>query len=421
MLDCGLLSAWAEPVANALTLEQALQIAIQNNPHLKAVRAELGIAEAAIKTANARINPSIMSDNGVAEKTYRLGVAQIIELGGKRRKRVSLASAQRDVAMSDINVQWLELRNSVRRAYAQAYNAQERQQNYEIILHATDEMLALAHQPETRGQFSDMDILQTEIASVNAQNDLQVSIQERVITRNQLNNLLNQPLGTSIPLAAPNLIPSLPLQPQRMAALRERIEQLPATVNAVDMGDVDDLLEDAYQNRPEIQRIQQQFQVIQKEMTLVKAQRIPDLQLTIGPDLVVEPGQRQFNVFVIGNMEVPVFNRQQGPIQEAVARRFQLEQEQLALRNQVAVDVTNAYTAFQMSLLRLKRYEKQLLPYSKEVLAKSLQVFKQGKTPILMPLQARQAYINTQFGYLQTLLDLQNAISDLEKALGMGL
>lgn len=97
-------------VIQIATLTQALDQAIKNNPQLSATRARLGVSEAQIMTANAWLNPAIVTDNGIAEKTYRVGIQEIFELGGKRDKRRALAQAQRDVVASEIDTAILDLK-----------------------------------------------------------------------------------------------------------------------------------------------------------------------------------------------------------------------------------------------------------------------------------------------------------------------
>ncbi len=50
------------------TLDTAIQTALQNNPKLQAARLKLDVSDAQVVTAGARLNPSLVSDNGLAEK-----------------------------------------------------------------------------------------------------------------------------------------------------------------------------------------------------------------------------------------------------------------------------------------------------------------------------------------------------------------
>ena len=52
---------------------------------------------------------------------------------------------------------------------------------------------------------------------------------------------------------------------------------------------------------------------------------------------------------------------------------------------------------------------------------KAQRAFQEGKSSILFPINAQQAYVKTRLGYLQSLRDYQQAITDLEQAIGGGL
>jgi cobalt-zinc-cadmium efflux system outer membrane protein len=418
----GLISlvAWADTVPT-LTLDEAVQTALHNNLQLKAARAQLNISEAAIQTAGARINPVFLGDNGIAEGTSRVGITQVFELGGKRNNRIALAKAQRDVAISQFNTRLLDIRSDVRRVYTQLYNAQERQLTYQNIMQVSQELVNIAKEREKAGDIAKLDVLQTEIVNVNAQNDLQTTAKELVLSRNRLNTLLKQPLKTTIVLAAPNTTPQF-LSPSPV----QHHPGGPVLQGTITNGeaDFDSLIQAAYQRRPELQQINRNLLVTQREITVAKANRIPNFALTAGPDIVyknLNNTVNQTSVFVTGTLEIPIFNRQQGPIKETLAKQVQYQQEAEALKTDIALEVTNAYTAYEMDQERTQRYEKTLLPYSIAIVDKSRKAFEEGKASILIPINAQQAYINTRLGYLQSLQDTQNDISDLERAIGAGL
>lgn len=415
--------SFAPAFAESLTLEQAIDLAIQNNPQLKAAKARLGVSDAEIKTAAARLNPVIVSDNGIAEDTYRAGIEQTFELGGKRRKRIAVAKAQLTVVQSEIDQAWLELRANVRRAYTRLYLTQEQQKALEEILSGTEKLLAVSQKQEQAGDVSQLDVLQADISVVNAKNDLQTLVNQRVEARNHLNSLLNQPLDTSVALSPPTLFPKL-LETPALSPTKTSDGALQASVAKTDFS-LEKLIETALTHRPEMLQNERQITVAEKELSLAKINRIPNLSLTAGPDIVIpgggDEGGKAFGAFIIGTMELPVWNRQQGPIQKALAEQAQLQQEQIALKNKITLEVTNAYNAFYANQDRVMRYETELFPKAQTVAEKSRRSFEEGKSSILIPLLAQKAYTNTRLGYLQAMMDLQNAISDLERAVGTGL
>jgi cobalt-zinc-cadmium efflux system outer membrane protein len=408
----------AQAQVQMLTLDQAINLAILNNPSLQASQARVGVSAAQIMTAGARSNPLLISDNGLAELTYRLGVQQTFQLGGKREHRVLLARAQRDVVLAEISTTLLDLRMDVRRAYTRLYNAQQRQSTSEEILEANQRLLAVAQKRAKVGTIPDMDVMQPELAVVQAKNSTQVAFSEVIQARNSLNILLNQPLSTSLQLAAPTalakVVPTAPNNlPPEAVPLRGDVSLAQANLET--------LVQEALSRRPELQQNRLNLTVTQRQLDLARVNRIPDFILTAGPDFVTPPGGKTLSVFIMGSLELPVFNRQQGPIREAFARRSQLEKEQAALRNRITLDVANAFSSFTLNKERLTRYETDILPLAKMMVEKSQRSFEVGKTNILFPINAQQAYQQTRLDYLQAVQDYENAISDLERAVGTGL
>lgn len=413
-----LLCLFAFPVAYSepLTLQQALERATTSNPGLQATRARLGVTEAEIITAGARPNPSIVSDNGIAEKTYRLGIEQTFQLGGKRRKQVSLAQAQRDVLLAEINTAILDLRTDVRRAYTRLFNAQQRLQAAEEIVATNERLMTVAQKREKAGAIANLDVQQAKVALLRAKNDAQVAHGEVIQARTALNVLLGQSLATAWELTSPSLI----AQPQPPVG-DTTLEPVPLKGEvSLQQADLEALVQEALARRPELQQNLREITVTERQLDVARANRIPDITIAAGPDLVVED-ETELNAFVVASIPVPLFNRQQGPILEARARRTQLEAQQAALRNRIVSDVTNAYTGFTLNQERILRFETELLPTAQIVVNMSQRSFEVGKSNILVPLNAQQEYMQTRLDYLQALQDYQNAISDLERAVGTGL
>jgi cobalt-zinc-cadmium efflux system outer membrane protein len=377
-----------------LTLEQALTFANNNSPKAKAIKAQAASGNAAILTAEARLNPSLMSDNGVAENTYRLGVEQVFELGGKRQKRIAVAKAQQAVLLSTIQLQLLALRTQTRQAYAEAYTAKARQQALNSIVTNTQTLLRISQQREQAGDVALLDVLQTDIELANAQNELQSAIVAVQQAQTKLNALLNLPLNTTLNLTLPTTITTMP-----------SVEQLQLQ---------------ALEHRPEWQHLQQQLLVTERELALAKANRTPNLRLTGGFDKTTGEGGKQ-SVFAMGSLELPLLNRQQGPIAEALAKQTQLLAEQTALQQQLLLEVTAAHNAWHASQQRLELYETNLLPKVTTIMEKSRRSFEVGKAPIVTAIHAQQALANTQLGYLQVVQALQSAIGQVEEAIGTSL
>ncbi len=384
----------------SLTLEDAFQFAAKNNPQFKAKTVELNISKAQIKTAEARQNPAIVSDSGIAENTYRAGISYTVELGGKRGKRKRLAKTEFKAAEKTLNTEWLDFRGKIRQAYTQLYYAQQRLDILKQVQENSQRLLWVAEKREQVGDIPKMSVLQAEITDITTQNELEKARYQFHETHHQLAYLLNIKLDEHVQLAPPNNTPDFSTDP---------------TITPIDT-----LVEEALKNRPEIQSIQINQDITQHQLKLAKAERIPNLQLSAGPDIVTGEGGKT-SAFITAQMSIPLFNRQQGAIEAAQVRQEKVALELEALQNKVKTEVEHAYLAYSFHQKMLKRYETELLPKAEIVAQKSRRSFEVGKSPIWVPLNAQSAYMETQLNYLQVLTDYQQAIGMLERAMGTGL
>jgi cobalt-zinc-cadmium efflux system outer membrane protein len=346
------------------------------------------------------LNPVLMSDNGIAEKTYRLGIEQTIELGGKRHKRTKLAKINKEVTENEILTTLLDVKSNIRNSYIQLYKAQQELVASQEILDTTQKLSEIAQKREKAGDIAKLDVLQAEITMVKAKSDIQTS---KLNVNQSFNNLcanLGYDLDRSVILEKPVLYEEF---------------------NAIDKKDenfVNNLVEVAYKTRPEIKTLEKNIEAQEMSLKVAKANIVPNLTVAVGPDLVTENGSKT-SVFAMANMEIPLFNRQQGNIKEILAQKEVYEQELVAQKTKVNQEVRNAWTGIVNNAKSIEIYEKEIIPKAKDVLNKSNMSFKEGKSNILTSLNAQEAYINTKLGYIQVVTDYENSLSNLERALGI--
>jgi cobalt-zinc-cadmium efflux system outer membrane protein len=387
--------------AETISLSATMETGIINNPTLKATRAKLGISDAQILQANLLLNPVLMSDNGVAEKTYRLGIEQTIELGGKRHKRTKLAKINKEITETEILTTLLDTRSNIRSSYIQLYKAQQELILSQEILDITQKLSEIANKREQAGDIAKLDVLQAEITMVKAKSDIQTS----KLNVNQGFNNLAANIGSDI---------------SRTSILEKPVlyEEF-NTINNKDDEFVNKLIDIAYSSRPEIKTLEKNIEAQEMCLRIAKANIVPNLTVAVGPDLVKESGTN-LNVFAMANMEVPLFNRQQGTIKEIVAQKEVYEQELVAQKTRINQEIKNAWAGIVNNAESIKIYENEIIPKAQDVLNKSNLSFKEGKSNILTSLNAQEAYINTKRGYIQVMADYENSLSDLERALGVG-
>jgi outer membrane protein, heavy metal efflux system len=381
-----------------LTLPQAIALALANNPQWQANQKKLAISQANQQIANARLNPHLVSDNGLAEKTYRLGLQQTIELGGKRAKRLALATTQTQSLQQAIATEALTLTWQVKQAYALLTLNQQRLQATATLLKTAQQLVAITQRQEQAGDVAPLDVLQAQMAYLTHQNQYHETQTQEQQALLQLNALLHQPLTTHWQLAEVNLTTPLTTTP------------------------IETLMTQALAQRPDYHQSQLAETEAQQALKLAQAERIPNVTLTAGPDLVTQVGEtgrsKQLSAFVMGSVELPLFNQQQGAIAQAQAKRQQAIAQQQAIKAQVALQLASAQTSLAHHLEHLTSYKTHLLPQAQVILTKSQRSFEVGKAPIMVPLNAQQTLATIQLGYFNTLSEAHKALADLEQALG---
>lgn len=390
------------------SLGQVMRAVESNHPRIRAERARRGVIEADVLTARWSMpNPTLMTDSGTAEYTYRVGVTQRIEIGGQRRRRVALAVTQHAVLEADLRVLAASLRADARRTYMDAFFAQEREKMLIELIGSIDELLRIAD--ARPGDIPKADVLEVRIIRLKARQALENSKFEHLQADIRLNNMLGNDAAVELELASPARD-----RPPPWLDLKNddwRTEFL-AAYKA--------LLAEALVHRPELSRVLREREVLAQEERLRRSQRVPDLLVSVGPDFVPEPDYSVVHpgVFAMLSFEVPLFNRQQGPLASVKARRVQLGLEDDALRTDIAREVADAVAlaCFQQSQFRL--FERELVPAADAVYKDALASFMVNQTPFLVVVRAQESRVLTRLEYLRSLAAYHGGLANVEQALG---
>ncbi len=399
LLFCGE-TAWSRQI----TLDEAITSSIANNPQIQSERAKVGISDAQIKTAGLWTNPRMVLDASIADKSYKGGIEQTIQLGGKIKKKVNIAKQQKEVTLQEIATAIIDLRANVRTAYIQLYSAQERLNTEYEILKISKSMSDIARKKEIAGDIAKLDVLQTEILEVNTQSDIEALKLEKSRAINNLNFYLGEILPEDIELVKPEI----------------NSDYGKSEIDDKNVQEI--LIKEAKENRPELKRIMKLLEQNEQIQKLARATAVPDLTLAVGPNIMIENVDSgdviHVSVYSTLSMDLPIFNHGQTVLKEAKAERVKLEKDLKAEENRVELEVKNAYSSVVRTSAMLKIYENQLLPKTKDVLQKSEMSFKEGKSDILMLLTSQNSYEKARNGYIDAITNYQTSLSDLERALG---
>ena len=382
-------SPWPPTTWDLQTLSLA---ALYFNPALDSARARVTGTEAALVTAGARPNPTLSIAPGVPTPyLLTLDFAVPIETAGKRGYRIEVARTLDQAARLDLaDSAWIVC-SGVRLALL----------NYLLA----SQSLELSRSEEQVRQHQ-VNILE-QIFSAGEIPRVDVDLARIELSRTQLaiSTTEGQVAESKAALAAAVGIP--------VAGLREAQFSWPAmdTPPSAESFSREEVQRNAVLNRLDVRRSLAQYAAAEAGLQLEIAKQYPDIN--IGPGYTYE---ETHSFFTVGfSTTVPLFNRNQGPIAEAEARRKEAAAAFLERQAQVIARSERALAVYTAALKELAEVE-------------SLRTFQQSQVPITQ--QAIDAGANTRLTFdaveiqssgfdrarLDALARAQRALGDLEDA-----
>jgi cobalt-zinc-cadmium efflux system outer membrane protein len=375
-----------------LTLDAAFARALEANPTIAAARMRRAVDLAGIDVARERPNPEahVEFERETPKEAYGMGIP--IELGGKRGKRIAVGEATLHTGEAELGQTTIEVRNAVRRAYFTRVIAEARLAQLNALRDIATRARDAAQARFTAGSAPRLEVLQAELALAQVDNDGVTAKAAADGARVQLNALLAFPLDAAPALATAAEAPGALVSPADAATRAQASSAEIAVLN---------------------RRIDEQ----RAKLALAQANRVPD----ITPDgTVTRNAEPEFNVGwrAAVAMTVPIVTSHRAGVRLEEAALAQLTGERAAALARITGDAVSAATVADAQRQQYLRYRDQILPQATEVERMAEDSYKLGQTGIAAFLQALQATRDARLRALQAALDFQNALADLERAIG---
>ncbi|AQT12040.1 TolC family protein [Pseudomonas protegens] len=376
-----------------LSLDSALARAFANNPELAAARWEIDIAQGARQQAGLIPNPVLSVD---AEDTRRdsrttsVKLSQALELGGKRGARIDVASRGQELAALELERRRNQLRADVLDAYYTALRAQERTQLAGRSLALAERGVAVAQGRVNAGKASPVEATRAQVQLAEVRLELNRGQMEQDNAYRRL---------AMVTGAATSDFAGVQEQPQALAALpapAQLLGRLPETTEL---------------------RLAEQ-EVVQREASLglEKAQRIPDLDVSVGSQYDASARER---VNLVGlSMPLPLFNRNQGNVLSAARRADQARDLRNATELRLRTETRQALEQWNTARGEVQSFNQTILPAAQRAVDSATQGFEMGKFSFLDVLDAQRTLIGARTQYLAALAQTTDAWVRIERIYG---
>ena len=368
------------------------------SPDLDAARAKWGTAKAGIVTAAQRPNPTLQlpfqhttGSSGSSPWTFGLGLDIPIETAGKRGYRVAQAQQLSDAARFSIgNVAW-QVRSRLRAQLLNLYTAIRKTSILEQQIEAQSQIVKMLEQRLSVGEASATDVNQQRISLIQSRTDLANAQKQMGDARAQVASAIGVPVsavdGIHISFAEfARIYPEIPARDAQRQALLNRADLLGALA---------------------------QYQASQEALQLAIANQYPDVHL--GPGYLWDQGATKI-AFAVTGIALPILNQNQGPIAEAKARRAEAEANVISLQAQAINQTDQALVAYHAALQGLNQSE-ALLSAQTQQLSAEQNLYRAGETDRLTLTLAHQALFTVLLARQNALMQVQQALSQLEDAI----
>lgn len=401
----------ASDIPSALTLDNAIRLAMDRNPALAAVKNGIHAAEGDRIAAGKRLNPAfslqfedlpISTHPGsffdVQGITSRIDYE--IEMGGRRQLRTEAANQALEAQKRAYENQCRLMRLEVERAYYQTILAKSNLESSKLILDQVERTISLNRIRYKEGDISALDLNRIEVEKLKFQDDV---FQTDLALRNakcSLLALLNTAdfsqefdvigaLSVDYQNPEPGLPPQVPLKELIGLALRQR---------------------------PDIAARLVEQRRADTETRLQQAIRSPNITVGGGYKRNLEDNAVVFRVTV----PLKIFNRNEGEIIRADAEKMRAASLVTAIRKDVHLDVQKAHNAAEINRQRVEYIKTQQLKRAEESSWVTLQSYTLGEATLMDYLDAQRTYRDALRIYNQALFDERISLYELSSSIALG-
>jgi len=397
-----------------ITLDEAIQMALQHNHNLLAARTTIPQAEAEETTANLRPNPSLFADweylplgspahqnpnlyGGHSTSDYLhdntegdIGLSYLLERGKKRQHRLQAAKDITAQTRSLVTDNERGLTFSVASLFVSVQLAQSTIELAEKDLKSFQKTVELGELRFNKGAISEDDYLKIKLQLLQFETDYQQAELAKIQALSDLRQLLGyESVAADYEVAGP-----FDYQPLN--------------------GNLEDFQLKALQNRPDLRAAQQ-------GVTAARSQY--ELQRAIGkPDVTVQGNYSHVNAInaatVYGSIPLPIFNRNQGEIARTRLAIIQAQEQEKATNGQALTDVRDAYDGLRVSDRIVQLYRSGYLEVAQKDRDIAEYAYQRGAVSLLDFLDAERNYRATQLAYRQALASYLLALEQLRQAVG---
>jgi cobalt-zinc-cadmium efflux system outer membrane protein len=374
------------------TLANLEQLALSSNPTLPQAGALVQQQQGLTRQAGLYPNPQAGylrtdADQPDQSKTNGVFLSQEFVTAGKLRLAVQAGQQDVQVRTWQLNAQQMRVLNDLRIRFYEVLGAQQAVRAAADLVALAEEGVRIAEQLLQAKQGSRPDVLQAKMQLSLIRTSLQDAEYRRRAAWQQLAHVVG--------------VPDLPLG-TLACNLEEGIPEL----------DQKECLQRLLASSPLLQAQEGEIRAAQLEVQLARAQAIPNVSVQVVGQRDYVMKATTFSTLIA--MPVPLFNRNQGNIQNAEGVLLQQQMEYERLKLALGDQLSASFRSYLTLRAQAQRLEQEILPMAKENLDLTTQGYRAGRLDFQRVLTARQSYFQARLAHIDILTELHKVVVEIE-------
>lgn len=408
---------WALPEGvspdDGLTEDEAVAIALWNNPELQSELTALGLARADLIQAGQLSNPSLTLIFPFSTRILESVANWPFEALWQRPKRVAAAKLELERVGETLVSRSLDLVRDTRLAYADYTVAQRRASLTAEAVRERGEIATIINARFRAGDISELETSAARLDARLAEEQATRFAHDVVIARDRLRALLgaaNRDPGFEIILspATQTAIVDQPASVKTSAAA-------PATpVSSGQSETLNELIEQALDARPELKAAQLAIEAAGRRAKWERSR-------ILAVSAIAKEYGRGVNGFEQGpgaQIELPIFNRNQGGISRAEAEIERAARQLIAARQRVVAEVREAFTQLTQARESHQLWRARVAPSLEDDIRSAERAYKAGDVSYLFVLETTRRLTDARLREADLQAATARSLIALERSVG---
>ncbi|MEI6831347.1 MAG: TolC family protein [Candidatus Omnitrophota bacterium] len=393
--------------ADIIPLNSLIDEALKNNPQIQAAKLRFKAAQARVRLLRTLADPkfeyeydkitasmdNLMNNNTKPMRTF--AISQEFPFPTKLLLRKKAAQKEANSYEQEYREIERKVIKDVKQAYFQLFLNDRKIRLTQENLNLLSQFIEIANKKYSVNRASQQDSLKAQVEHSKLSNQLVLLEQEKKIAKNMLNSLLNRLIDTEI-------------------------DNLEESSNKVLELDEQTILKSAKENRPELKSFQEMVRKTEIDYSLAKQEYLPDFMIKYKRE--ERNGKPGSWAGMIG-VTIPLWfwEKQDSFVKEAHANVGVVKAEYQAEENLVLFEVSSSYARFDASKKLVKIYETGVLPQVQAALETARRGYETDTLSFLDLLDSVRTLREFQMEYIESLANLEIALADLERAVGVNI